>query len=398
MVRRCVTAPETRSILEHCHSGPTGGHYGGAYTAKRVFDSGFYWPTIFRDAHEFVRSCDACQRAGNISSRNEMPQNPIQVVEIFDIWGIDFMGPFPMSRGSRYILVAIDYVSKWVEAKALATNSARVVVKFLRELFARFGTPKAIISDRGTHFCNSQMEKVLKRYGVTHRLSTAYHPQTSGQVENANRGIKRILEKTVGQSRIDWADNLDDALWAFRTAYKTPIGTTPFRMIYGKACHLPVELEHRAYWALRKVNLDMDAAGKKRFLQIHELEELRDEAYEKSWAYKEKTKQLHDRHLKKVKEFKCGDRVLLYSSRLRLFPGKLKSRWSGPFVIREVFPYGTIEIEADDGHAWMVNGRRLKHYFGGTLDDREDETIYLDPSEGADETQGMTVDSPKVST
>ncbi|KAK1423916.1 hypothetical protein QVD17_19227 [Tagetes erecta] len=377
MIRRCVTSPETRSILEHCHSGPAGGHYGGAYTAKRVFDAGFYWPTIFKDAHEFVRSCDACQRAGNISSRNEMPQNPIQVVEIFDIWGIDFMGPFPMSRGSRYILVAIDYVSKWVEAKALSTNSARVVVKFLRELFARFGTPKAIISDRGTHFCNAQMEKVLKRYGVTHRLSTAYHPQTSGQVENANRGIKRILEKTVGHSRCDWADNLDDALWAFRTAYKTSIGTTPFRMIYGKACHLPVELEHRAYWALRKVNLDMDVAGKHRFLQIHELEELRDEAYEKSWAYKEKTKQLHDRHIKSVKEFKCGDKVLLYNSRLRLFPGKLKSRWTGPHVVTNVFPYGTVEIENNEGQRFKVNGHRLKIYIEGKPEEREGETIDL---------------------
>ncbi|XP_076908516.1 uncharacterized protein LOC143565428 [Bidens hawaiensis] len=134
------------------------------------------------------------------------------------------------------------------------------------------------------------MEKALARYGVTHRLSTAYHPQTSGQVENANRGVKRILEKTVGKNRKDWSDKLDDALWAFRTAFKTPIGTTPFRMVYGKACHLPVELEHRAYWALRSVNLDLTKAAKNRYLQIHEVEELRDEAYARSWSYKERTR------------------------------------------------------------------------------------------------------------
>ena len=248
VLRRCVSREEGLDILRHCHEGLTGGHHGPSYTAKKVFDSGFFWPTVFKDAHEFVKSCDACQRTGNISSKNEMPQHPIQVCEVFDVWGIDFMGPFPSSRGNRYILVAIDYVSKWVEAQALPTNDARVVVGFLKRLFSRFGTPKALISDRGTHFCNAQMEKALAKYGVTHRLSTAYHPQTSGQVENANRGIKRILEKTVGMNRKDWADKLDDALWAFRTAFKTPIGTTPFRMIYGKACHLPVELEHRAFY------------------------------------------------------------------------------------------------------------------------------------------------------
>jgi len=174
-----------------------------------------------------------------------MPQNPIQVCEVFDIWGIDFMGQFPSSRGNRYILVAVDYVSKWAEAQALPTNDARVVVRFVCSLFSWFGAPKALISDRGTHFCNAQLDRALARYGVHHRLSTPYHPQTSGQVEVTNRGLKRILERSVNQNRKDWADKLDDALWAFRTAYKTPIGTTPFRLVYGKACHLPVELEHR---------------------------------------------------------------------------------------------------------------------------------------------------------
>ncbi|GJR33213.1 reverse transcriptase domain-containing protein [Tanacetum coccineum] len=127
---------EAVDILTACHSGPTGGHYGANYTAKKVFDSGFYWPTIYKDAHELVKNCDSCQRQGKISQRDEMPQNSIQVCEIFDVWGIDFMGPFPSSRGNKYILVAVDYLSKWVEAKALPTNDARVVVKFLKSLFA----------------------------------------------------------------------------------------------------------------------------------------------------------------------------------------------------------------------------------------------------------------------
>ncbi|GJU93029.1 reverse transcriptase domain-containing protein [Tanacetum coccineum] len=162
------------------------------------------------------------------------------------LFKIYFMGSFPSSRGNKYILVAVDYLSKWVEAKSLPTNDARLVCKFLKSLFARFGAPRAIISDRRTHFCNDQFAKVMLKYGVTHRLSTAYHPQTSGQVEVSNRGLKRILERTVGDNRASWSDKLDDALWAFRTAYKTPIGCTSYKLVYGKACHLSIELEHKA--------------------------------------------------------------------------------------------------------------------------------------------------------
>ncbi|GJW54783.1 reverse transcriptase domain-containing protein, partial [Tanacetum coccineum] len=191
-----------------------------------------------------------------ISSRLAI-MDPLGDIMIFDVWGINFMGPFPSSRGNKYILVVVDYLSRWVEAKALPTNDARVVVNFLKSLFARFGTPRAIISDRGTHFCNDQFTKVMLKYGVTHRLSTVYHPQISGQVEVSNRGLKRILERIVGKNRASWSDKLDDALWAFRIAFKTPIGCTAYKLVYGKACHLPIELEHKAYWALKHCNFDL---------------------------------------------------------------------------------------------------------------------------------------------
>nr|GEY99872.1 reverse transcriptase domain-containing protein [Tanacetum cinerariifolium] len=154
VIRRCVAGQKAVDILTACHSRPTEGHYGANYTAKKVFNSGFYWPTIYKDAFELVKNCDSCQRQGKISQRDEMPQNTIQVCEIFNVWGIDFMGPFLNSKGNKYILVAVDYLSKWVEAKTLPTNDTRVVVKFLKSLFSQFGTPKAIISDCGTHFHN----------------------------------------------------------------------------------------------------------------------------------------------------------------------------------------------------------------------------------------------------
>ncbi|GJT94046.1 reverse transcriptase domain-containing protein [Tanacetum coccineum] len=253
---------ELHEILEHCYKVPTGGYYGTDITARKIFESGFYWQTIFKDGAKYVQGCDACQRAGNISSRNQMPLTNILVSE--------------------------------VEAEALPTNDARVVVKFLKKIFSRFGVPKALISDRRTHFCNSLLEKTLKKYRVTHRLATPYHPQTSGQTENTNRTIKRIMERTVNENSKEWADKLDDALWAFMTAYKTPIGSTPFRIVYGKACHLTIKLEHKAYWALKNVNLDLDVAGKHRFLQLNQLDEFRSDAYEHSRAYKERTKRWHD--------------------------------------------------------------------------------------------------------
>nr|GEY74647.1 reverse transcriptase domain-containing protein [Tanacetum cinerariifolium] len=152
----------------------------------------------------------------------------------------------------------------------------------------------------------------MQKFGVTHCLATPYHPQTSGQVEVSNRGLKRILERTVGENRASWSDKLDDALWAFRTAYKTPIGCTPYKLVYGKSCHLPIELEHKAYWALKHANFDLKTAGDHR----------------------------------------------------KIFSGKLKSRWSGPFTISHVYPYGTVELSQPDGPNFKVNGHRLKHYFG----------------------------------
>ncbi|GJY68111.1 reverse transcriptase domain-containing protein [Tanacetum coccineum] len=366
IIRRCVHGQEAIDILKACHEGPTGGHHSANLTARKVFNAGFYWPTIYKDAHELVKNCDSCQRQGKISQRDEMPQNSIQVCEIFDVWGIDFMGPFPSSKGNKYILVAVDYLSKWVEAKALPTNDARVVVKFLKSLFARFGTPRAIISNRGTHFYNDKFAKVMSKYGVTHRLATTYHPQTSDQVEVSNRSLKRILERTVGENRASWSDKLDHALWAFRTGFKTPIGCTPYKLIYGKYCHLPIKLEHRAYWALKHANFDFKTAGDHRKLQLNELNKLRDQAYENSLIYKERTKKLHDSKIKN-RIFNVGDRVLLFNSRLKIFSRKLKTRWSGPFTITKVFPYETIELSQHDGPNFKMNGHRVKHYFGGDL-------------------------------
>nr|GEZ52874.1 reverse transcriptase domain-containing protein [Tanacetum cinerariifolium] len=188
----------------------------------------------------------------------------------------------------------------------------------------------------------------MSKYGVTHRLSTAYHPQKSGQVKVSNRGLKRILERTVGENRASWSEKLDDALWAFRSAYRTPIGCTPYKLVYGKSCYLPIELEHKAYWVLKHVNFDLKTTGDYRKPKLNELNELCNQAYENSLIYKEKMKKIHDSKIKN-RIFIVGDRILLFNSRLKIFLRKLKTRWSGPFTITKVFPYGTVELSQPDG-------------------------------------------------
>nr|GEV96138.1 reverse transcriptase domain-containing protein [Tanacetum cinerariifolium] len=244
LLRRRVHGKEALDILEACHNEPTGGHHGANLTAKKR----------------------------KISQRDEMPQNSIQICEILTFGALTLWAHSRLHEGTN--------IFSWP-----------------------FGAPRAIISYRGTYFCNDQFTKVMRKCGVTHRLFIAYHPQTSGQVEVSNRGLKRILEGTIGQNRASWSDNLDD----FRTAYKTPIGCTPYKLVYGKVCHLLMKLEHKAYWALKQANFDLAVAGDHHKVQLNKLNELRDHAYENSLIYKEKTKRIHDSKIKN-RVFNVGER------------------------------------------------------------------------------------------
>nr|GEU46631.1 reverse transcriptase domain-containing protein [Tanacetum cinerariifolium] len=318
VIWRCVHDKEALDILEACHNGPTEGHHGANLIAKKVFDFGFFWPTIYKNAHEFVKNYDS---ALILWARSRLHEG----TNIFSWPLIIYQNGLKRKRSPQM-------------------------------------TPESFANSSNL----SSPDLVMRKYEVTHRLSTAYHPQTSGQVKVSNRGLKRILERTIGQNRASWSDKLEDLLWAIYTAYKTPIGCTPYKLMYGKACHLPMELEHKSYWALKQTNFDLTVTDDHRKIQLNELNELCDQAYENSLIYKEKTKRIHDSKIKN-RVFNVGDRVLLFNLRLKIYSGKLKTHWSGPFTIAKVFPNGTVELSQADGPNFKVNGHRIKHNFGGDV-------------------------------
>ena len=213
IIRSCILENDQQNVISFCYDHLCGGHFSSKKTVKKIFQSGFYWSSIFLDAHAYYSACKRCHKLGSIGRTNMLSLNLILIVELFDVWNINFIGPFPNTYGYLYILVAVDYVSKWVEAIACKTNDHKLVLQFLKDnVLERFGTPCAIIIDGGKHFCNRFFEQLMKKYGITHKVATPYHPQTSGQVEISNKEIKRILEKMVSSTRKDWSLGLNDAL------------------------------------------------------------------------------------------------------------------------------------------------------------------------------------------
>jgi hypothetical protein len=214
------------------------------------------------------------------------------------VWGIDFMGPFKNSHGYEHILVMVDYVSKWVEAMPCRKASTEESIPMIKSMiFPHFGTPKILISQGRTHFTEKNFKKCFSKLGIEHRVSTAYHPKPTDK-RKQNRQLKSILNKTIDKGGKDWS-KIDGALWTYRTVFKTPIGITPYQFVYGKACHLPVELEHKASWAIKEMILDLDATVVKRRIQISKLEEMRLKAYQNASIYKERFKWWYDKRLKK---------------------------------------------------------------------------------------------------
>jgi hypothetical protein len=258
-------------------------------------------------------------------------------------------------------LVAVDYVSKWVEALPCRATDATHSKRIFHEVnFPRYGVPRIVISDGGSHFIDQTFWKALTKVRVDHRIATPYLPQMSDQAETSNKQIKNILQKTLNQMGRSWRSKLSEALWAYRTAYKMPISMTPYQLVYMNTCHLPIEFEHKAFQAIKKWNMDLKAAGTNWKIQIAELEEWREKAYHSVKLYKERTKRWLDKQIN-IKQLKPRDKVFLFNSRVHLFGhGKLRSKCEDPDLVLHTVDHGIVTLQCDDGDTFKANGQRLE--------------------------------------
>lgn len=321
---------------------------------------------MFADAHAYAAKCDACQRYSRNDLRLELPLIPSLPLTPFEMWGIDYIGPVhPTSpRKMAYIIIAVDYLTKWAEAKAVKVANAVTTAAFLHEnVIVRFGVPKVLVSDRGSHFLNELIEAMTEGYGIDHRKTTPYHPQTNGLAERVNQTVVRILRKTVNDNKRDWDVKLPSALWAYRTTFKVTTNQTPFALVYGIEAVLPIELEIPSLRIAVDSRLTMVESLRDRLLMLESLSERRRASVQHLEAMQRRRKAVFDkRH--KVRTLQPGTLVMLQDARKLEFPGKFDALWLGPFWVTNVYDNNSVQLATLDGTYFptRTNGGRCKLY------------------------------------
>lgn len=358
---KVVKENEVEDILYHTHSDPLAGHFSLDETYRRI-KIRYYWPQMFDDIRKYVKTCDECQRRGK-NQRIE-PLHPIKVGQPYDRLGMDIVGPLPKtSKGNKYIVVATEYLTKWPEACALPDAKASSVVSFFYEdIICRHGCPKEVLTDRGTHFVNEMLDSLCDKFGVKHKLSTAYHPQTNGLVERFNRTLCEALAKFANENKDDWDLYISSVLFAYRTRKHNTTRHEPFYLMYGRDVVLPIEFSITTPQAeLHETDLQEDLIKRVHMITGKMIED-RLVTQDVIHASQEKQKKWHDKDLHAVK-FKIGDLVLLYKSQLK-GKQKLQERWSGPYYVHEVLDNGVYKLRTIDGKVLKVpiNSERLKLY------------------------------------
>nr|XP_025661621.1 uncharacterized protein LOC112757229 [Arachis hypogaea] len=357
---KCIEPENMEYILREIHEGCCGHHVGGKTLAQKVIRAGYFWPTVIRDSIQIVKNCDKCQRHANIHQAAPHQLSTISAERPFGTWGIDLVGPFPMAPGQlRYLIVAIDYYTKWIEAEPLSTITATQCRKFLwRQIITRFGIPEIVISDNGTQFTDKKFREFLEGLRVSHRFSSVEHPQTNGQVESANKIIVKGLKKRLNKAKGLWADELGSVLWSYRTTPQTTIGETPFRLTYGVEAVIPVEIGDPSP---RKT-----VGGNDEEAERDLIDETRSITHLRELALKQRIS-LRYNHGVVRREFAADDLVLRRNDIGPPTPGegKLTPNWEGPYRIKAVIGKGAYKLERLNGdevpRTW--NAANLRRYY-----------------------------------
>lgn len=297
-----------------------------------------------------------------------MPLIPINPSRTFEIWAIDFVGPFSIpGRRTRahYIIIAVEFMTKWAKVEAVDTCSSEVATKFIYEnIIVRFGCPLTLLSDQGTHFINKTIAALTKEFKIAHLKTSSYHPQANGAVESFNKTLVKGLTKICNRDKNDWDDKIPAILWAYRTTYKRATNKTPFRLVYGQEAVVPLHFQRQEPLISHVLHLDATAALDQRLFDLNKLEEDRTIAIYHQVVQKQQQKAWHDRHLKK-KDISMGDTVLLYDNEIKGKPKKLHMAWLGPYLVTEIHTNGSVRLTTLQGRPFkkVVNGARLKRYY-----------------------------------
>jgi hypothetical protein len=364
--RRCLTFEEAERALNDCHSGACGGHMSGYATAQKILRAGYFWPSLFKDCITAVQKCHACQTYNQKIRSHPAPLHPVVSVGPFAKWGIDFMTCHPHSAGGHgYIIVAVDYFTKWAEAMPTFDNTGKTAALFLfNHVITRFGVPQAIVTDHGSHFRNNMMSELTEKLGLRHDSSTPYYPQANGQVEAINKVLVTMIRRMIGIHKTSWHTMLFSTLWAYRTSVKSATGFTPFRLVYGMEAILPIECEIPSL-KLAVELLPNTSAEEERLLYLMRLDETRRDATLVIEAQKKRVKAQYDKHVK-PRVFSEGDLVLLYEQdKDVLGAGKFEPMWRGPYIVSKVLAKGAYELVDYDGIPLSEprNGLYLKKYY-----------------------------------
>lgn len=360
---RIIRRFEYEGLMHMMHDHELSGHFGIDATYRKIKEK-YYWKGMFKDIEVYVKSCDRCQRRGKPQGKHEL--HSIKAEEPFSQIGIDVVGPLPITeKGNKYIVVAMDYFTKWPEAKAIKRANAAEISKFIyEEIICRHGCPRKILTDNGTEFNNQLIKDLTGKLGTQHKFSTPYHPKTNGLVERFNRTLCESLAKLGGK---DWDDKIAPVLFAYRTKIQKSTKMKPFYLLYGREAKLPVDKD------INRITL-----GERVKELMHDLTESWNRAKENIKGSQEKQKEYYDKHGKRKQEFNVGDKVLLYdAAKEKQWSGKLNDKWKGPYYIYRKIIYGSYQIKEIDGRVLKtpVNGELLKLYF-----DREkfEPMIYID--------------------